>query len=209
MFLVWDPNGSHTPYAAGVIRRRRVAPVAGVAAVSRDSGDASRGRDRGRDRGGARRERPERALTAAQIMSTPVVTLEAAEPLEAVAELFRRRRFRHVPIVAPGGRVVGIISDRDLLRHAAPTTGGTPASPGRAGEPGSRVRRPGAASELMATPVLSAAPETEIREVARVLLEERIGSMPIVADGGVLRGILTRTDILRALVRHGPFDLWV
>jgi acetoin utilization protein AcuB len=52
-------------------------------------------------------------------------------------------------------------------------------------------------------------PETLIREIVRVMFRERVGAMPIVNDTGRLKGIITRSDILRALMRHTALELYI
>ncbi|MCB0332310.1 MAG: CBS domain-containing protein [Bdellovibrionales bacterium] len=130
----------------------------------------------------------QKALIASQIMSTPVETLHKADPVEKASKLFQERRFRHVPVVMKGGVLIGIVSDRDFFSHKNNNT---------------RVEK------IMTTNVLSARPTTEIRYIAQVLFEERIGAMPIVEEGGKLVGIITRSDILRTVVNQAPLELWV
>jgi CBS domain-containing protein len=60
----------------------------------------------------------------------------------------------------------------------------------------------------MVTQVLIATPDTPIRDIARTMVEERIGSLPILDLRDTLVGIITRSDILRALITHGPMRLW-
>jgi CBS domain-containing protein len=62
---------------------------------------------------------------------------------------------------------------------------------------------------LVSHPVLVAAPDAELRAIARVLLEERIGALPIVSEAEGLVGMITRSDILRVMVAHPDFDQWV
>jgi acetoin utilization protein AcuB len=57
--------------------------------------------------------------------------------------------------------------------------------------------------------VLSACPTSEVRVIARVMFEEPIGAMSIVGQARELMGMLTRSDILRALITHLDFDQWV
>lgn len=63
----------------------------------------------------------------------------------------------------------------------------------------------GSVQNLVSHPVLVASPEAEFRAIARVLLEERIGALPIVSEAGGLMGMITRSDILRVLVAHSTF----
>ena len=63
-------------------------------------------------------------------------------------------------------------------------------------------------ASIMKTNVLTARPATEIRSVANVMFKQRIGAMPIVDEGGKLVGILTRSDILKAVINRAPLELW-
>ncbi len=142
------------------------------------------------------------ALHAYQIMTSPVVTLLPDTSIADAWTLFRERRFRHVPVVTERGKIFGIISDRDLLRYAA-TTGKVP--------PYSELMPEATISieAMTKTRVIASSQETEIREIARMLFEQRVGAMPVVSDTGMVEGIITRSDILRTLVNNAPLELWV
>ncbi|MEO5864238.1 MAG: CBS domain-containing protein, partial [Nitrospiraceae bacterium] len=60
---------------------------------------------------------------------------------------------------------------------------------------------------VISSRILSAAPTTEIREIAHVMLEERVSGIPILDNSGHPIGILTTSDILRAIVHRSPLDL--
>lgn len=137
------------------------------------------------------------ALVARQIMSSPVVTLPPAATIAEAWDLFRRRRFRHVPIVTPEGKILGVVSDRDLLGGA------------RRGSEGASAEAPATVQDLMSHVVITATADTEIRECARALSSNRISALPIVDDAHSLVGILTTSDILRCLMQNAPLDLWV
>ena len=69
---------------------------------------------------------------------------------------------------------------------------------------------PGAGIQgLITERVLVASPDTEIREVAKILFEHRIGAMPVISSSERLVGIITRSDILRTLVNRAPLELWI
>ena len=209
MFYVWSATGTQAAYQPGTLeRRRRVERVHGpdaATAVAPRSGDAGHDGAPGPHadaiasyhHGEQTRAVRQPAVTAAQIMTAPVVTLAPDATLDEAWQLFRTRRFRHVPIAAANGTVAGILSDRDLMREALARAAGPPATWAAS------VR------EVMATDVLTARPEATIRQVARVLFDERIGAMPIVDASGVLAGILTRSDILRAVLGSAPLELWI
>jgi len=142
------------------------------------------------------------ALHAHQIMTSSVVTLLPDTSIADAWRLFRERRFRHVPVVTENGKIYGVISDRDLLRYAA-TTGKVPPYTEFMPEASMSI------SSLTKTRVITASQDTEIRQVARMLFEQRVGAMPVVSDVGVIEGIITRSDILRTLVNNAPLELWV
>ncbi len=107
-------------------------------------------------------------------MRRPVITVHPEVPITEALGLMRRGRFRHLPVVDGRGRLVGIVSDRDL------------------GRPASSVR------EVMTPDVVTVKPSTDIRHAARLMRERKIGSLPVIEDGRPV-GILTETDVLRAL----------
>jgi acetoin utilization protein AcuB len=89
-------------------------------------------------------------------------------------------RIRHLPVVT-GGRLIGMVSDRDVRSAVA-------------GPPG-----PGAGRIMTPDPV-TVSPDTRIEHAARLMLDRRFGSLPVV-DATTLVGIVTYTDLLRAFVR--------
>lgn len=143
------------------------------------------------------------ALLAGDIMRSPVRTLPESATFEEARLLFRQRRFRHVPILNAAGSLSGIISDRDVLREAA-----------QIGEKvqgwvQELVNEQKTVVEFMTKRILVGTPSTEIRQIAKAMFEERIGSMPIIDAKNRLTGIITRSDILRTLVTQAPIELWI
>jgi CBS domain-containing protein len=63
-------------------------------------------------------------------------------------------------------------------------------------------------TDLMLTPIPSVAPETDIRRLARVLLDTGLPGLPVVDEQDHVIGFVSRTDILRAVVADPPLDLW-
>lgn len=210
MFYIRELSGALQAYQPGAIRERRaVRPVLEVSAIEASDNPEISGAVRTPDGAGARglvfsayarAENPDgrrrRVVYARDLMTAPVVTLSPDTPLGEVQGVFSRRRFRHLPVVTNDNRVEGIISDRDLLKLMA--------APSAEGQRWELLR----ARELMAHPVLIASEDSEIREVARVLFEERVGCVPIVDRDHVLAGIVTRSDILRTLLVQAPLELW-
>lgn len=138
-----------------------------------------------------RANEPKPAVRAEQIMSAPLVSVDVDMPIDELRQIIKTKRFRHIPVVSKDGVMCGIVSDRDLFVLSED-------------ESASDI-----VESIMTKNVLTATPNTSIREIARVLFEERIGCMPIVDEGGVVVGMITRSDILRALIKHAPLDLWI
>ena len=116
----------------------------------------------------------------------------------AAAELMRARRIRHLPVVSADGRLAGIVTDRDLRQVIF-----DPAIQARLGE-AARGLDQLPVREVMTWGVVSVRPGADLREAARLMHERRIGALPV-TDGGRVVGILSETDVLRALdeaLRH-------
>jgi CBS domain-containing protein len=131
------------------------------------------------------------------LMTTDVVTIEASESCHAAVERMARARIRHLPVVDGQGRLVGIVTDRDLRHHLfAPDVfseiGRVPVESHLRAVPVARI---------MSTPVVTATPDDELEVAARTMLEDKIGSLPVVQGDRVV-GIITETDLLRRIVRE-------
>lgn len=140
------------------------------------------------------------ALIAEQVMTSPVVSCESNDSVIDVMNVFRSRHIRHLPVVTNEGVVEGIISDRDILRYLSGFTEDYKhlASSAKAND---RIRR------LMTTRVLTASIDTDVRYIARLFVEQRVGAMPIVIERK-LKGIITRSDLLAAIMRNFVLELW-
>ncbi len=137
----------------------------------------------------------EPAVLAQDIMTSPVLTLSPDSPLTEAWTLMTSRDIRHIPIVSETGLLVGIISDRDILHLPKTLQQGLHSLPD-------------ALRDVMTTAVLTATRETPIQEISSVMLRENISALPILDTDHRPVGILTTTDILRALVSHARLELW-
>ena len=138
------------------------------------------------------------AVLAADIMVSPVVVLSATSMVSEAVELFHKKKFRHVPVVSEEKGLIGMLSDRDILRYLADKSS---KKEGEVHSPFSEV------TNVITSEVVSASSDTDVRYIARLFVEGRIGAMPIV-DNGNLIGILTRSDILRAVMQNFHIGLW-
>jgi CBS domain-containing protein len=124
-------------------------------------------------------------------MTRVVATTHPEVPVMAVRELMRKRLLRHLPVVDRRGRLVGIITDRDLRQVIF-----MPALRDRVPEVGELLRGL-TVSDIMTREVVVVKPGARINEAARLMHEKRIGGLPVVERGRVV-GIITETDILAA-----------
>jgi len=133
-------------------------------------------------------------MTIRDIMTTDIITVSPEETLMEVDGLFRGHGVRHMP-VEENGTLVGIISDRDVLRAVSPFVN-TPSESPRDVRTLERTAR-----EMMKTDPICIAPDATLGEGAQMLLQEGINSLPVVDDGQLV-GIVTTRDILWHMSRE-------
>lgn len=130
-------------------------------------------------------------MLVGQRMQRDVVTVTLGTTITGASRLLQEHRIRHLPVVERG-RLVGIITDRDI-RRVLPS----PATSLEVHELLYLLDRL-TVGEVMTTKVITVAPETPVEEAARLLVEHRIGCLPVM-EGDRLVGIITETDLLAAL----------
>jgi CBS domain-containing protein len=124
-------------------------------------------------------------------MQRRVLTVRPDARAAAAAAIMRARRVRHLPVVAAGRRLVGIVTDRDLRQVVFDPA--LQARLGRSLTPLGDVR----VRDVMTWAVVAVGPGTALQEAARLMHDKRIGAVPVV-EGGRLVGLLTETDVLAA-----------
>lgn len=121
-------------------------------------------------------------LFAKDLMTSPVHFLREKDSLQKLDSFFQKYHIRHVPLLDAEGTLVGIVSDRDLLQRRSNQ---------------SQIK------EIMTDKVLTALHSTRVEDIAKIMLHEKIGAMPILNTHNEMIGIMTLTDILSAIVRRG------
>jgi len=127
-------------------------------------------------------------------MSSPALTITADTPFQDALRLMHERKIRRLPVVDRNGKLVGIVSERDLL-HAAPS----PATSLSVWELNYLLWKL-TVKDLMATKVLTVTPDALLQEAATIMLEKKIGGLPVVDQDQKVVGVITETDIFKALV---------
>jgi len=156
-------------------------------------------------------------MRAMDVMTTNVVTVGPETPVQEVAKILSERSISGVPVVDAANRLVGIVSEGDLL-HRVET--GTERRPDRrtgrrrswwldtigADEELARdyVKSHGrTARDVMTSEVTFVSDTTELGEIANILESKRIKRVPVVRDGRLV-GIVSRANLVRALAAAGP-----
>jgi CBS domain-containing protein len=125
------------------------------------------------------------------LMQREVATLEASDRLDLADDIMRLGRIRHLPILS-GGRLVGVLSQRDLFRAAV-------SSVLQLARPAEREWLGAVSVAAVMTPdVVTVGPETSVRRAVTLMIDRKIGCLPVV-DRGQLVGLVSETDCLRYL----------
>lgn len=130
------------------------------------------------------------------LMTDHVFTLQPIDDLEKLYDLMDAHHIRHVPIVDRDGDLVGLVTQRDLARSALGTQDVLPLSVQQ------EILRRRKVREIMATEVETVEPDEDLKVAAQMLLENKIGCLPVV-EGEHLVGILTESDFVRRYVERG------
>ena len=133
---------------------------------------------------------------ADQIMTPNVIAVRARDEVAHAWRTLTSHMIHQTPVLDDSGQLVGVVSERNLLT-AFNVDGGEIRDV--------RLKRVG---DVMTTPVVAASPVTDIRRIARVMLDRDVDGVPIVSDAGVLLGFVSRSDILRAVVTDPPLSIW-
>jgi CBS domain-containing protein len=145
-------------------------------------------------------------MKIADVMTKQVRTVGPETPLKEVARILGYLGISGLPVVSPEGRVLGIVSEGDLLFKER---GDTP--PHRGGLLGLLLEwdkdeaevklHARSASEAMSSPAIAIGPKASLTEAAALMLDNRVKRLPVVDDQGMLIGIVTRADLVRAFLR--------
>lgn len=135
-----------------------------------------------------------RSIVVRDWMSRRIISIRPDSRLGEAATVMRRRKIRHLPVVERGGRLVGIVTARDLRQALfAPSV--------QAGLSNLRgVLDTVAVRDIMRRRVDSVSPDTSIQDAARLMHERGIGALPVMARRRLV-GMLTDSDVLAGLQR--------
>ena len=198
MLLILAPPRDAAAYLQAVAAFARA--LAQVDVV--DGLHAARTREEVLSLGGLSDVRLEEELLVGDVMAPAGVALTPEMPVEAAARLLARQGLDAAPVVGPDGVVLGLLSSRELLRYFLPAyvqrvqMGEHPAHPRPSAGTGTP---PALVGGVMTRNVLCVSEDQSLSDVASLLANKEVPCLPVVRDG-VLRGVLTRGEIVRKLV---------
>jgi len=133
-------------------------------------------------------------LRVRDVMTAEATTLQRNDKLTLADDIMRLGRIRHLPVLDENGQLAGILTQRDLFRGALAKALGY----------GERAQRQLmdtlVVKEVMTSDVITTTPDTPLTEAAQVLIERKIGCLPVV-EAGRLVGIITEADFVALAAR--------
>jgi CBS domain-containing membrane protein len=147
-------------------------------------------------------DRLSRSVKARDIMTKEVVLVNEDTPIVEVAETMGRKKVSGVPVVDEGGKVLGIISEKDFLMQMADDG---PKNVMSLIAQCLQVKkclalplRGQTARDIMNSPAITIRPDTLLKDIAELFSTRTINRVPVIDSEGRLKGLITRSDIVRA-----------
>jgi CBS domain-containing protein len=137
-----------------------------------------------------------RGARVRDIMSDYMITISESDRLSTVEDIMTLGRVRHMPVVH-GGKLVGVVSERDLLRASLSNLTGIDDGRRRAFLHGVEIAR------VMSSPPVVVQPDATVEAAARIMAEHKIGCLPVLENDRLI-GIITETDVLRCFAGLPP-----
>jgi CBS-domain-containing membrane protein len=142
------------------------------------------------------RQVKELKMNAQEMMTPDPITLDMKSRVRDAVQILQTLEIRHLPVVSETHTLIGMVSDRDLRNARIPYT-----MSDLRGAGGGELDRP--IADIMSSDVLAIGPETEVAEIIDLMLDNKIGALPVVEDAtGDLLGIVSYVDVLRHLRRE-------
>jgi acetoin utilization protein AcuB len=138
-------------------------------------------------------------MNVRDVMTCTPLTVDLETSLREAAGLMKQRGIRHLPVVDRAGRLMGILTDRDI-RHAA----FMPALSEQLSRDPRRLKAP-LVRDVMTWSVVTTDPEATLVQAGLTMFQRRIGSLPVIENGRLV-GILTERDMLTALRKEDGIE---
>jgi CBS domain-containing membrane protein len=138
-------------------------------------------------------------LRVRDLMTEKVLSVRPGDTVDKIYDVMSERSIRHLAVIDDDGDLVGIVSHRDLLRHALIERPDLPLFVQRA------ILRRTKVEEIMTSEVETAEPDLPLADAAQLMFENKFGCLPVV-EGWRVVGILTESDFVRYFSRNHAND---
>lgn len=139
--------------------------------------------------------------TVSDVMTRTVVALAAGATFKEIVRTVEGQRISALPVVDTRKRVIGVVSEADLLRKEEFRDSAPDRGPRARPPEGLEKAQAITAADLMTFPAVTVHPGATLAQAARLMARHKIKRLPVVDDDGVLRGIVSRSDLLRVFLR--------
>jgi acetoin utilization protein AcuB len=130
-------------------------------------------------------------------MTPNPVTVSLQETLQSAMELMAMKRIRHLPVIDAAGKLIGLVTDRDLRRAAPSPLFSADREKDQASMDKTTVER------IMVRSPSTIASTQNLKDATRLMVEKKYGALPVV-DNGKLVGIVTPIDVMKAWLKSQP-----
>ncbi|WP_424887132.1 CBS domain-containing protein [Streptomyces sp. XH2] len=139
--------------------------------------------------------------TVSDVMTRTVVAVSRDAPYKEIAKTLAEWKVSAVPVLAGEGRVIGVVSEADLLskeeyKDREPADLARPEQLGDLAKAAART-----AGDLMSTPAITVHADATVAEAARIMARKGVKRLPVVDAEGMLAGIVSRADLLKVYLR--------
>ncbi len=135
---------------------------------------------------------------SSDLMSTGVTSVNAEASLSSLWNLFKQKKYRHIPVVDDNQHLIGIVSDRDFFTQLSVDNANI-----------RKIVKNQTVKQFMQKTVLASNQNTPLEEICKLMFNYHIGAIPVVNKSHNVVGIITRSDILHAMIKNKPFELWI
>ncbi|MFF3688048.1 CBS domain-containing protein [Streptomyces sp. NPDC002187] len=142
---------------------------------------------------------PDSPHTVSDVMTHTAVAVGRHATYKEIVELMQQWEVSALPVLEGEGRVIGVVSEADLLPKEEARDGGSE----QWGRPPTQAAKVGAVSaeELMSSPAVTVHAGATLAEAARIMARRRVKRLPVVDEVGMLEGVVSRSDLLKVFLR--------
>ncbi|WP_437899889.1 CBS domain-containing protein [Sorangium sp. So ce124] len=134
-------------------------------------------------------------IRAARLMTETPRTVRVDDPIGEAVDVLQTTDFRHLPVVDELGELVGMLSDRDLRGLQLPCAEDTAAV-----DAALQKARVPVSMMMMSSNVVSVGPDADVTELMELMVDNKIGAVPVVDGEGALLGIVSYVDVFRGIL---------